>query len=204
MSNLAGAAPHQIGHYVRVSGPNDGVHGLEVQLQTSANPVGHWSMVQRRQLVPRIASEGEELRFAWRLRRNRDFRPAASLLPYGLAVAGGELVDASALDGEDFGDEAFPFMSDPVRQVDGQTKYPSRPFFVPNVHSWDVVDGVLWTAFDLPVVAGPFSVVEKAQPGEFKIACTRCGWRGRGRRSVRAMLHRLLGDVARHDCSPPE
>lgn len=177
---------------------DEGIHRLESELIKPRNDVAHLSLLQWRRRLPRVDG-GELLGYRWKMMRTRDFHPVAALLPYGLAIAGGYLVEGDDPHGEPFRDEPFPFMDDVVRQVDGQTKYTFRVWYGSNLNSWDVIDGELCTSFDLAPQGGPF-VVRQKKSGDLAISCSRCGWRGSGKRSANVMLHRLLGDVARHDC----
>jgi hypothetical protein len=181
---------------------NAGLHALETALYRGNHSALIPSLGQLRALIPRV-DLNRPLPFGWRLRRNRDHPPVATLgLGDHLVVLGGEFVAFDDPDAEDVSPVFTPFVRDPVRQVDGQTRYDLDAFYRPDRDSWNVTAGVLWTNFSLRRLSGPYRISIK-KSGDFAIACDTCKWKGYGKRSETVNLFRLLGDVGKHTCPSP-
>lgn len=183
------------------SDPNAGVHAREAALTGSASHEGLVpSIALHRVRLPRVDTN-RDLAFGWRLRRNRDRPPVATLmLGHHLVVLAGELVPLDDPAGDDVRPVFTPYLLDPVLQVDGQTRYdPFGGFFRPDMDGWDVADGVLWTSFDLQHSSGPYRVT-RGRTGNYLLSCDTCNWRGGGRRSATVMPMRLAGDMLKHTC----
>ena len=179
---------------------NEELHALETKLAGGTGSGLIPSLALHRIQVPRVDVD-RPLSWAWRLRRNRDRRPVATIfLARHLVVIGGEVVPLDDPDGEDFTPVFTPFVVDPFHQVDGQTRYePLDAFRRPDADGWDVVDGVLWTEFELEHSSGPYRVTVK-KSGDYALSCETCNWRGHGKRSATVMSFRLNGDVLKHTC----
>ena len=177
------------------------MHGLESRLFAPVAVANYPSLLQKRRALPRV-DNGELLLFRWKLKRTRDFYPVAALFPIGPRgggwVSGGQRRSRW---------RATARRTVPVHERRCPTGGRSDQVHVPSLVRpvLELVGCDRWrklrTSFDLVTQGGPF-VVRQKKSGDFAISCSKCGWRGSGKRSATVMLQRLVGDVARHDCPP--
>jgi hypothetical protein len=172
---------------------NEALHALETQFYTQGKAAEPPSLAFLNLATPRTTSD--VLPFAWRLQRTHDYTPVLT----SLVVIGGELVRGETQGSDEVKALPTPFLKDPVRWVDGQSRYDSTPFRRHARDDWDVVDGVLRTAFDIEHLVGPFRISTK-RSGDFGLSCLNCGWKSHARRSSTVNLAWLGGDVVRHNC----